>query len=38
VNTEVHLCTNGPNALVTSRKPDDRAAFCKQLVFGLVPT
>ncbi len=26
------MCTQGPNVLVTSRKPDDLPAFCKQLV------
>jgi protease I len=31
VNTKVQLCTNGPNSLVTSRKPDDLPAFCRQL-------
>jgi protease I len=28
VDEEVQVCTNGPNALVTSRKPDDLPAFC----------
>lgn len=32
VDTEVQLCTNGPNALVTSRKPDDLPAFCRQFI------
>ena len=32
VDTEVQVCTDGPNVLVTSRKPDDLPAFCKQLV------
>ena len=32
VDTEVQVCTAGPNVLVTSRKPDDLPAFCKQLV------
>jgi protease I len=32
VDTEVQVCTSGPNVLVTSRKPDDLPAFCKQLV------
>jgi protease I len=29
VDEEVVQCQNGPNVLVTSRKPDDLAAFCK---------
>jgi protease I len=32
VDTELQVCTAGPNVLVTSRKPDDLPAFCKQLV------
>ncbi len=32
VDAEVHVCDNGPNTIVTSRKPDDLPAFCKQLV------
>ena len=32
VDTEVQVCTSGPNTLVTSRKPDDLPAFCEQLV------
>jgi protease I len=32
VDAEVQVCTEGPNVLVTSRRPDDLAAFCKQLV------
>jgi protease I len=32
VDTEVQVCTTGPNVLVTSRNPDDLPAFCKQLV------
>ena len=31
VDTEVQVCTSGPNMLVTSRKPDDLPAFCQQL-------
>jgi len=31
VDAEVQVCTSGPNVLVTSRKPDDLPAFCKQL-------
>jgi len=35
-DTEVQVCENGPNTLVTSRKPDDLPAFCAQFikVFG----
>jgi len=32
VDAEVQVCTNGPNTLVSSRKPDDLPAFCEQLV------
>ncbi len=32
VDSEVQVCTSGPNTLVTSRKPDDLPAFCQQLV------
>jgi protease I len=37
VDEEVTVCTNGPNTLVTSRKPDDLKAFCHELttVFAL---
>jgi protease I len=28
VDSEVQVCTSGPNTLVTSRKPDDLPAFC----------
>jgi protease I len=31
VDEEVHVCTSGPNVLITSRKPDDLPGFCKQL-------
>jgi protease I len=32
VDAEVQICTNGPNTLVASRKPDDLPAFWEQLV------
>ena len=32
VDAEVQVCANGPNTIVTSRKPDDLPAFCEQLV------
>jgi protease I len=32
VDREVQVCQNGPNVLVTSRKPDDLPAFCATLV------
>jgi protease I len=31
VDSEVQVCTAGPNVLVTSRKPDDLPAFCAEL-------
>jgi protease I len=32
VDDEVVVCTEGPNVLVSSRKPDDLKAFCAELV------
>jgi protease I len=32
VDEAVVACTNGPNTLVTSRKPDDLDVFCSELV------
>lgn len=32
VDEEVQVCTEGPNVLITSRKPDDLDAFCSTLV------
>ena len=32
VDDQGAVCTGGPNLLITSRKPDDLPAFCKQLV------
>jgi protease I len=31
VDAEVMVCTNGPNILITSRKPDDLEAFSREL-------
>jgi protease I len=31
VDSEVQVCDGGPNVLVTSRKPDDLPAFCKEM-------
>jgi protease I len=35
VDAEMQRCTDGPNVLVTSRKPDDLPAFCRALVSEL---
>jgi protease I len=35
VDAEVFVCTAGPYPLITSRKPDDLAAFCDVLVHQL---
>ncbi|WP_214415311.1 type 1 glutamine amidotransferase domain-containing protein [Sphaerisporangium fuscum] len=32
VDQEVMICRNGPNTLITSRKPDDLKAFCQAAV------
>ncbi|MEU8270635.1 type 1 glutamine amidotransferase domain-containing protein [Sphaerisporangium sp. NPDC049002] len=32
VDQEVMICTNGPNTLITSRRPDDLKAFCQAAV------
>jgi protease I len=32
VDEEVVVCENGPNVLVSSRKPDDLKAFCSEIV------
>ena len=32
VDEQLVRCTEGPNVLVTSRKPDDLPAFCSALV------
>jgi protease I len=32
VDAEVQLCTFGPNMLITSRRPDDLPAFCREIV------
>ena len=38
-DVQVQRCTAGPNVLITSRKPDDLAAFCREMVaeFGKTP-
>jgi protease I len=35
VDREVVVCTDGPNTLITSRKPDDLKAFCQELLDAL---
>jgi protease I len=32
VDEEVVVCTHGPNTLITSRKPDDLPAFCRNFI------
>lgn len=32
VDEEIVVCTNGPNTMITSRKPDDLPVFCDHLV------
>jgi protease I len=32
VDEQVKVCTGGPNTLITSRKPDDLAAFCSTFI------
>ncbi len=32
VDEQVHVCTSGPGAIVSSRKPDDLPAFCQNMV------
>ncbi len=32
VDTDVQVCTAGPNTLITSRKPDDLPAFCGKII------
>ena len=32
VDREVQTCTNGPNVLISSRRPDDLPAFCATIV------
>ncbi|MBO2449757.1 type 1 glutamine amidotransferase [Actinomadura barringtoniae] len=32
VDEEVQVCANGPNVLITSRKPDDLKSFCQAAV------
>jgi len=33
VDEEVVVCTDGPNTLISSRKPDDLKAFCRELTY-----
>jgi protease I len=37
VDEEVVTCTDGPNTIVTSRKPDDLDAFCSAMVDAFAP-
>jgi protease I len=32
LDAEVHTCSDGPNVLITSRKPDDLPAFCASMI------
>jgi protease I len=32
VDEQLAVCTNGPNTIISSRKPDDLPAFCAELV------
>ena len=38
VDEEVAVCRNGPNTLITSRKPDDLKAFCRELTTAFAAT
>ena len=38
LDEEVARCTNGPNALITSRAPDDLKAFCHALTTAFAAT
>ncbi|AWI32450.1 type 1 glutamine amidotransferase [Streptomyces sp. ICN441] len=37
VDEQVHICRSGPNALITSRRPDDLKAFCSALLTEFAP-
>jgi protease I len=37
VDSQLQVCTDGPNVLITSRKPDDLPAFCQELVSAFGP-
>ena len=37
VDRDVVVCHNGINTLVTSRKPEDLGAFCRQLMDAFAP-
>ncbi len=32
VDEEIVVCTDGPNTMITSRKPDDLKAFCQGII------
>jgi protease I len=38
VDEEVHVDTNGPGVIVSSRKPDDLKAFCQEMVDAFAAT
>jgi protease I len=38
VDEEVHVCAAGPNVLVSSRKPDDLDAFCREMTRAFAAT
>ncbi len=38
MDEDVAVCRNGPNTLITSRKPDDLKAFCHALTTAFAAT